>query len=129
LKGHGQAALIIRWWPAIIEKARRYRKEVIVGGYQWHGLQMSQSSRNSKTRASRQKISKLLAGSDHLRPSTNSEILASESQFDRFVDAARKIGCDEDPAHFDEILKKVARHKPPPHAPPEPKKPKAKSRG
>lgn len=29
-----------------------------------------------------------------------------------FIDAAREIGCDEDPAHFDEVLKKVARHKP-----------------
>jgi hypothetical protein len=89
---------------------------------------MSQSSRNSKTHASRQKTSKLLVGSDHLRRSTNSAILAGESQFDRFVDAARKIGCDEDPAHFDEILKKVARHKPP-SAPQEPKKPKAKKPG
>lgn len=33
-----------------------------------------------------------------------------------FIQAARAIGCDEDPAHFDEILKKVARHKPPPDA-------------
>jgi hypothetical protein len=41
-----------------------------------------------------------------------------------FIEAARAIGCDEDPAHFDEILKKVARHKPPPNAPPEPKKSK-----
>jgi len=29
-----------------------------------------------------------------------------------FVKAARELGCDEDPAHFEEILKKVARHKP-----------------
>jgi hypothetical protein len=43
-----------------------------------------------------------------------------------FIKAARALGCDEDPAHFDEILKKVARHKPPPHAPPEPKKSKTK---
>jgi hypothetical protein len=39
----------------------------------------------------------------------------------RFIEAARKLGCDEDPAHFDEILKKVARHKPPPNAPPKSK--------
>ena len=51
------------------------------------------------------------------------------SQSERFIEAARKIGCDEDPAHFDEILKKVARHMLPPAAPPEPRKPKAKSRG
>jgi hypothetical protein len=50
-------------------------------------------------------------------------------QSQAFIEAARKLGCDEDPAHFDEILKKVARHKPPLHAPPEPRKPKAKSRG
>jgi hypothetical protein len=31
----------------------------------------------------------------------------------RHYEAARKLGCDEDPAHFDEILKKVARHKSP----------------
>jgi hypothetical protein len=30
-----------------------------------------------------------------------------------FIEAARKLGCDDDPAHFDEILKKVARHKAP----------------
>lgn len=35
------------------------------------------------------------------------------SQSMAFIEAARKLGCDEDPAHFDEILKKVARHKPP----------------
>jgi hypothetical protein len=34
-------------------------------------------------------------------------------QSQAFIEAARKLGCDEDPAHFDEILKKVARHKPP----------------
>lgn len=33
-------------------------------------------------------------------------------QLERFKQVAREIGCDEDPAHFDEILKKVARHKP-----------------
>jgi hypothetical protein len=47
----------------------------------------------------------------------------------RFEDVARKLGCDEDSAHFDEILKKVARHKPPPDAPHEPKKPKTKKPG
>ena len=29
-----------------------------------------------------------------------------------FEQAARELGCDDDPAHFDEVLKKVARHKP-----------------
>jgi hypothetical protein len=54
---------------------------------------------------------------------------AQNIQSQRFMEAARKLGCDEEPEHFDEILKKVARHKPPLHAPPEPRKPKAKSRG
>jgi hypothetical protein len=48
------------------------------------------------------------------------------SQSNAFIEAARKLGCDEDPAHFDEILKKVARHKPPLHLRPEPKKPKTR---
>ena len=26
--------------------------------------------------------------------------------------AARELGCDDDPAHFDDVLKKVAQHKP-----------------
>jgi hypothetical protein len=50
-------------------------------------------------------------------------------QSQRFIEAARAIGCDEDPAHFDEILKKVARHKPPPKAPPEPKTTQTKKPG
>lgn len=29
-----------------------------------------------------------------------------------FEEAARALDCDEDPAHFDAALKKVARHKP-----------------
>lgn len=33
-------------------------------------------------------------------------------QSNRFEEAARALGCDEDPAHFDAALKKVARHKP-----------------
>jgi len=41
--------------------------------------------------------------------------LSDQSQ--AFIEAARKLGCDEDPAHFDEVLKKVARHKSPPNAP------------
>jgi hypothetical protein len=53
----------------------------------------------------------------------------TSNQSQRFIEAARAIGCDEDPAHFDEILKKVARHKPPPDAPHEPKKPKTKEPG
>jgi hypothetical protein len=47
-------------------------------------------------------------------------------QSKRFIEAARALGCDEDPAHFDEILRKVARHKPPLHVRPERKKPKTR---
>lgn len=36
----------------------------------------------------------------------------SPSQRDRFIEAARKLGCDEDEAAFDEKLKVIARHKP-----------------
>ncbi len=43
-----------------------------------------------------------------------------------FAEAARALGCDEDPAHFDEALKKVARHKPPSEPPKEPTIAKAK---
>ncbi|TDX59861.1 hypothetical protein EDE12_1269 [Methylosinus sp. sav-2] len=38
----------------------------------------------------------------------------AKAQYDRFAQTARELGCDEDPAHFDEALKKVARHKPAP---------------
>jgi hypothetical protein len=34
------------------------------------------------------------------------------NQEERFKLAARELGCDEDDAHFDDALKKVARHKP-----------------
>ncbi|MDQ6867985.1 MAG: hypothetical protein M3178_06135 [Pseudomonadota bacterium] len=49
-----------------------------------------------------------------------------KAQSNRFLEAAHKLGCDEDPAHFDEILKKVARHKPLLHVRPERKKPKTR---
>jgi hypothetical protein len=39
--------------------------------------------------------------------------VANQKQSKAFIEAARKLGCDDNPAHFDEILKKVARHKPP----------------
>jgi len=61
--------------------------------------------------------------------SKSSKKIPPSEQSQAFIDAARKLGCDEDPAHFDEILKKVARHKPPPGASPEPKKPKTKKPG
>jgi hypothetical protein len=53
----------------------------------------------------------------------------AKRQSETFIEAARKLGCDEDPAHFDKILKKVARHKPPPNALPDPKKPKTAKPG
>ncbi|MGA9826308.1 MAG: hypothetical protein WBQ53_15945 [Methylocystis sp.] len=37
----------------------------------------------------------------------------AKSQSDSFIEAARELGCDDDPAHFDEMLKKVARHNAP----------------
>jgi hypothetical protein len=37
---------------------------------------------------------------------------ADKPQGESFIEAARALGCDEDPARFDEALKKVARHKP-----------------
>ncbi len=40
--------------------------------------------------------------------------VAKTDQYAEFVGAAKSLGCDEDPAHFDAALKKVARHKPPP---------------
>lgn len=42
------------------------------------------------------------------------------AQSKAFEDAARELGCDEDPARFDEALKKVARHKPATKKPAEP---------
>jgi hypothetical protein len=54
---------------------------------------------------------------------------ANKKQSQAFIKAAQELGCDEDPAHFDEILKKVARHKPPPDAPSERKEPKTNKRG
>ena len=35
-----------------------------------------------------------------------------KAQSEKFIEAARALGCDDEPAHFDELLKKVARHKP-----------------
>ncbi|VTZ25761.1 hypothetical protein MPC4_90100 [Methylocella tundrae] len=38
------------------------------------------------------------------------------NQKERFTEAARELGCDENESHFEEKLKQVARHKPPPDA-------------
>jgi len=42
---------------------------------------------------------------------------ARVNQSERFIEAARKAGCSEDEAVFDENLKKIARHRPPPKSP------------
>lgn len=50
----------------------------------------------------------------------------TDEQTRRFEQAAHDFECDDDPAHFDEVLKKVARHKPAESdsaSPPKPEKP------
>jgi hypothetical protein len=37
----------------------------------------------------------------------------TETQFDRFVETARKLGCDEDKEQFEKSLGKIAAYKPP----------------
>jgi hypothetical protein len=36
----------------------------------------------------------------------------SSPQASKFIEAARELGCDEDAAHFEDKLKKIAQHKP-----------------
>jgi hypothetical protein len=38
--------------------------------------------------------------------------LSGSSQSDKFKDAARELGCDEDEARWEERLRKVAQQKP-----------------
>jgi hypothetical protein len=38
----------------------------------------------------------------------------SEGQVDRFIETARKLGCDEDEGAFEEKLKRVAKARPKP---------------
>ena len=45
--------------------------------------------------------------------------MADQPQSDKFKQAARDLGCDEDEGRWDETLKRVAKHKPAP----EPEKP------
>jgi hypothetical protein len=61
--------------------------------------------------------------------SKSSKPIPRSEQSQAFIEAAHELGCDEDPVHFDEILKKVARHKPPAAAPSERKKPKTTKPG
>lgn len=60
------------------------------------------------------------------RVMTNPTKDGGESQGRKFIDTARELGCDEDEAAFDDKLKRIARHKPPPD---EPKKPATKKPG
>lgn len=41
------------------------------------------------------------------------------SQSDKFKAAARELGCDEDEAHWDDRLRRIAKQKPPPEKPEE----------
>jgi hypothetical protein len=40
-----------------------------------------------------------------------------KTQSDKFKEAARELGCDEDEARWDETLRKVAKQKPEPEKP------------
>ena len=45
------------------------------------------------------------------KPSENSE-KPPVAQIERFVEAARELGCDDDPDRFKERLGKLVKHKP-----------------
>lgn len=45
-----------------------------------------------------------------------------KSQLERFKEAARDLGCDEDESRWEENLRKVAKHKPAPEADEKPEK-------
>ena len=38
--------------------------------------------------------------------------MPSKTQLDKFKEAAKELGCDEDDAKFNEIVKKLAKQKP-----------------
>jgi hypothetical protein len=59
-------------------------------------------------------------------PRARKSITDQTAQSKAFIEAARKAGCSEDEAVFDENLKKIARHKPPAVAPAPPRKPLSK---
>ena len=50
------------------------------------------------------------------------------TQTERFKQAARELGCDDNESHFEEKLKAIARHKPP-DKPSKSKQPKSKEPG
>jgi hypothetical protein len=112
LKGYGQAALIMRWWPAIIEKAKVSQRGDC-WRIPWTWTPDVTKFEKLETRALRQKTSKSHGESDHLRASISSAPTASKSQFNRFLETARKLGCDEDKERFEESLGKIAAYKPP----------------
>ena len=43
---------------------------------------------------------------------TNDNRGKTKTQYDRFIETARTLGCDEDEAVFDERLKAIVRQKP-----------------
>ena len=47
---------------------------------------------------------------EHSKPKSGQD--ATRQQFDRFIETARALGCDEDEAAFDEKLKVIVRQKP-----------------
>ena len=47
-----------------------------------------------------------------MKKSQSSDLKQSKDQFDRFLETARALGCDESEAGFDEKLKVIARRKP-----------------
>jgi hypothetical protein len=55
------------------------------------------------------------AGNTNSKSSTRKRSTSSldNKQSDAFIEAARELGCDDDPAQFDDVLKKVARHEAP----------------
>lgn len=47
------------------------------------------------------------------KPKNQEHSPGDEEQFDRFVETARKLGCDEDKDRFEKSLGKIAAYKPP----------------
>jgi len=45
--------------------------------------------------------------------SKDSQLKEQKKQSDKFIEAARELGCDEDESAFDEMVKKVAKAPPP----------------
>jgi hypothetical protein len=56
----------------------------------------------------------------------NLPVKSEAKQFDRFLETARKLGCDEDKERFENSLGKIAAYKPPREPRKEAKKVKTK---